>query len=397
VLGLAAAKKTCKSSGGKCTAKDGKEMMLKDNGKDRCMQGAEGGGEVDKCSEESFNDHCCAEKTCEMEKCQLAGKAAGHEAPGGDDPFDAYCGTKLQIDGQNPCKTKCELGKESTKEELMACAVCSNKNNPKAKWCHSCLQCKAKHYLGMTLDDLTKPEDTTKTPTKTQPKDKKQPKATNPEKPAFVAADFSMDEYVVVADVSKVTLAPTKSPTPPPTKKGQTVETKQVEKKAVTTTIPFPFTADEAKSPAVQKSVSDGTADALGMERKFVKISKIGGVAVGRRLADSISFEFQIISNDASPAAMTKLAENVKAAASEGSIVANIQKQAAANGVITAALKSMTREVTVTTTESTATVTVTVVVTPTPEPTVLNGATAVSISQSCMMLALVQVGVFALL
>merc|ERR1712028_27818 len=115
-----------------------------------------------------------------------------------------------------------------------------------------------------------------------------------------------------------------------------------------------------------------------------------------------MGFEFTIISNDDSAEAMTKLAENVKAAASEGSIVANIQKQAAANGVMTAALKSMKREVIVTTAASEITVIVTVVVpvgspTPAPAPTpeVLSGASAVSISQSCMMLALVQVGMFA--
>merc|ERR1711865_943710 len=69
--------------------------------------------------------------------------------------------------------------------------------------------------------------------------------------------------------------------------------------------------------------------------------------------------EFRIISTDNSDAAVEQLAKNVEAAALEGSIVANIQKHANANGVLTAALKAMERKQTITTTKEEITVTVT--------------------------------------
>jgi hypothetical protein len=57
---------TCKSAGLTCTAKDDKEMVLKDSGKEVC-------GGADPCTQKKFDDECCEEKTCEQDKCDANG------------------------------------------------------------------------------------------------------------------------------------------------------------------------------------------------------------------------------------------------------------------------------------------------------------------------------------
>jgi len=219
-------------------------------------------------------------------------------------------------------------------------------------------------------------------------------------KPEFDETKFKMDAYTVVDSVADVTLPPTKSPTPQATNAGDVFKTKKVTKKTVLAEIAFPFTPEEISNPSVRKSLTDGVADALGTARENVEISKVGGVAQRRRLADT-KIEFRIISTDNSDAAVEQLAKNVEAAALEGSIVANIQKHANANGVLTAALKAMERKQTITTTKEEITVTVTYIeaaspstLTPTLAPTVAFSSAslpALSAMASAVCLALVTI------
>merc|ERR1712100_694610 len=89
-----------------------------------------------------------------------------------------------------------------------------------------------------------------------------------------------------------------------------------------------------------------------------------------RRLEGEIAIKFAITSASSQATEVTKLKNNIKEAATEGSIVANVQKAAFHNNVLTASLKAQKRAFTTTTTETTKTVKVYVQVRPTPaQPT----------------------------
>merc|ERR1711865_728983 len=96
-----------------------------------------------------------------------------------------------------------------------------------------------------------------------------------------------------------------------------------------------------ATDPDMQAALTGGIAKSLGLDSDAVTITHIGGKAVDtfRRLAaGDLEISFQIISDQETT---TDLEANIKEAAEEGSIVAAIQEEASAKGVLTQALKDM--------------------------------------------------------
>ena len=143
-----------------------------------------------------------------------------------------------------------------------------------------------------------------------------------------------------------VTLLPTAAPTPHPTpapevgKVYKTV-TKQVVQPVVVVPISFPLSKEEAQDPVMQKSLTDGMADSLGVDKDKVSISCIGDECgtSRRRLADDIAITFKVEAGEDTDT--TKLAATIDEAATSGHIVVNVQEQVAANGVLTPSMKSM--------------------------------------------------------
>jgi hypothetical protein len=158
----------------------------------------------------------------------------------------------------------------------------------------------------------------------------------------------------VFSSIDDATLAPTSAPTPAPTRAGfQTVE-EEVERPAVVTAITFPLTLEEANNKVMQTAITEGTAASLGVAPDAVTITTVNGKAIssGSRYlqrGSGVDFEFKIVSSSADAGAVAKLTVDAKAAASEGAIVANIQKKASDAGVLVASLKAMPRAVVVTT------------------------------------------------
>jgi hypothetical protein len=183
-------------------------------------------------------------------------------------------------------------------------------------------------------------------------------------KPAFVASNFDVTTYTVVTSITDATLAPTSAPTPAPTKAGFKIVEEKVETKAVVIAISFPLTLEEANNNVMQTAMATGIANSLGLPSDTVTITKINGVAVSsgsRHLASGsgIAIEFNIVPTSADAGAVAKLSADVKTAAGEGAVVANIQKEANDAGVLVASLKAMPRALVVTTSTVPATITVT--------------------------------------
>jgi hypothetical protein len=144
------------------------------------------------------------------------------------------------------------------------------------------------------------------------------------------------------------TLPPTMAPTMAPAEEGFVYVTEKVQSKAVTATIEFPLTPEEARSAPMQLSMRNGTATATGVLLKFVEIESITGST--RRLrtaAAKTDVKFKITAEK--PKDIDALARTVEAKAAEGSIVHEIKKEASKNGVLTQSLNAMANEVTVTT------------------------------------------------
>lgn len=186
--------------------------------------------------------------------------------------------------------------------------------------------------------------------------------ATNPSKPVFVEADFDVSTFVVVSadEFDKQTLAPTPMPTPMPTEEGYTLVEVQTEVQVVEAAITFDLSVAEATNPVMRASLEAGFASSLGLEADAVTVTHVHGVAVSRRLHGIVSeeeqsesrstaatngvditFAVQAASNDAGEA--NALKQSVIDAAAEGSIVANVQKAASDNGVLTESLRDMER------------------------------------------------------
>jgi len=180
-------------------------------------------------------------------------------------------------------------------------------------------------------------------------------------KPAFIAADFAaVLTATPVADsiVGTITLAPTPMPTSMPTTAGYQVVEKQENVKVLTTAISFPLTAVQAQDPVMKTSLEGGVASALGLSPSMVAVTHIDGQPVSRRLADAV-ISFEVQSPSSTSTAVADLRADMQTAATEGSLVANVQEHAMQNGVLVAALQSMDRDLgTLSVAESTKTVSV---------------------------------------
>jgi hypothetical protein len=246
----------------------------------------------------------------------------------------------------------------------------------------------------------------------------------NPKKPVFNKDAFDIAKYTATASVDDSTWVAPPTPAPLTALAGQVIEQVQVAIKVVKVELAFPLSLDEANHPAMRNALECGFAQAIGFLCKYVKVDTIAAVS-RRRLTDSVKVTFKVESLDDSAAGTADLVATVESAAAEGAIVANIQDKANENNVLTAALLNMPREVTVTASveddvkiveqavAAPATPAPTKALTnaptqaltpvpptppPAPTPEVLeSGAGAISISQSCMLLALVQALVLALL
>jgi hypothetical protein len=192
------------------------------------------------------------------------------------------------------------------------------------------------------------------------------PEATNPGKPAFIEADFAYLLTATVVDLATTTVTsfPTNAPTSYPTLVGYEMVAKQMDVKVISTSLPVSLTTEEAQHPMMQKSFKAGFAASIGLDEGKVAITHIDGTAVTRgrrRLVSAIDVLFVIESASTIPAQVQILKDNVIAAAADGSIVANMQKQAAVNGVLVESLRSMNRAISLSLgdlTESTKSVTV---------------------------------------
>merc|ERR1711865_172215 len=85
----------------------------------------------------------------------------------------------------------------------------------------------------------------------------------------------------------------------------------------------------EANNPVMQEALTTGVANSLGKDPADVKITSIDGVAITRRrrLTD-VKIEFEVVSNSDDADAADQLKTDLETAATEGSIVANVQANA---------------------------------------------------------------------
>merc|ERR1711865_1121443 len=171
------------------------------------------------------------------------------------------------------------------------------------------------------------------------------PKLTNPKKPAFVKAAHEKKKkaFKVVAKIADATRSPTRQPTKGPTNKGYKIVKRKQKRKAAKAQLAFPITVDQAKNPVMQAALTTGVAKSLGKDPADVKITSIDGVAVSnsavantksetvkikfRRLAD-VKIEFEVLSNSDDATEAAQLKADLETAATEGSIVANVQEAA---------------------------------------------------------------------
>lgn len=178
------------------------------------------------------------------------------------------------------------------------------------------------------------------------------PPKQNPTVPVYDEANFNKDNFKVVTSIADVTLSPTPAPTSPPTKENEILVEVTVVLDTVKTTLTIDVTAEEARSPVMRASLEEGLANSLGYKPEEVSIISIDGVPLDtrrlasfslphlRRLAGS-AIEFEIAS--ANTVSTDELEATIKAAASSGAIVANMQQAASDNGVLTASLNNMAR------------------------------------------------------
>merc|ERR1712166_855546 len=152
----------------------------------------------------NFDGHCCVPKTCELDMCTANGN------------FDDDCGK----DG--PCPAACDLGGESSSDDLDKCAECSMKT--KNEWCGGCLQCLHDLHLKHGSDTKkiksdwkvkAKVEEKAPTPKPKLPTFAPTPKPTNPKKPTFEKAkhEEAKKKFKVVTKIADKTRPPTMAPT----------------------------------------------------------------------------------------------------------------------------------------------------------------------------------------
>jgi hypothetical protein len=120
------------------------------------------------------------------------------------------------------------------------------------------------------------------------------------------------------------------------------VVTEEVEVSVLVTVIAFPLSQDEARDPVMKHVLEAGYAASIGLEAEKVSVTHANGQVIARRLAVA-NIRFVVESASNSPTEIQALRANIVAAATEGSLVANIQKLASDNGVLTPGLFSMAR------------------------------------------------------
>jgi len=169
----------------------------------------------------------------------------------------------------------------------------------------------------------------------------KKPKFTQTEKAKHVEKKKT---FTVAKKIADKTRAPTKAPTKSPTKVGMKFVKRKQKRKAAKAKLSFPLTAEEAKNPVMQDALTAGVAKSLGKDPADVKIISIDGVAVSRRRLGDSEIEFEIISSSNDAADADQLTADLEAAATGGSIVANVQEAANDKGVLVQALQDMPLE-----------------------------------------------------
>ena len=112
-----------------------------------------------------------------------------------------------------------------------------------------------------------------------------------------------------------------------PTTAGYQVVEKQENVKVLTTAISFPLTAVQAQDPVMKTSLEGGVASALGLSPSMVAVTHIDGQPVSRRLADAV-ISFEVQSPSSTSTAVADLRADMQTAATEGSLVANVQEHA---------------------------------------------------------------------
>jgi hypothetical protein len=201
------------------------------------------------------------------------------------------------------------------------------------------------------------------------------PEATNPEKPVYDESQFA--DISVSNQAKTSTSYPTKSPTAVYVPPGHETEQAQVSIVVIETEVTFPVSASDLQNdPTLETAVETGVANSLGLDREQVTITGVTEtrrslqlIERSRRLAAS-QVKFDIESNSDSESQVNILQANIAEAATEGSIVAHVQRAAMENGVLTERLASMERSLTVLTKSTSSTKIVTVVkLAPTKSPT----------------------------
>jgi hypothetical protein len=164
--------------------------------------------------------------------------------------------------------------------------------------------------------------------------------AADSQKPKFDPTQFNENSYKVVADIGNVTLPPTPAPSPAPA--GYT--TVKVQKKAIQAVMKFPISPEQATHPVMKKAIEAGIAKSIGKKAGDVQITAVNGENIGRSLrtlqsgggGSDLTFEIISASDDTSA-----LAENLQTAGTEGSLVANVKKEANDAGVLVPSLRDM--------------------------------------------------------
>jgi predicted SPOUT superfamily RNA methylase MTH1 len=149
-------------------------------------------------------------------------------------------------------------------------------------------------------------------------------------------------QFKVASSISEKTRSPTVAPTKPPTKNGYRNKVVKQKRKAAKAKMKFSITVEEAKNPAMQEALEGGVAKSLGLKAGDVRIISIDGVKTssGRRLTD-VDIEFEITAASDDVDAVNQLKKDLETAATEGSIVANVQEAASDKGVLVQSLSDM--------------------------------------------------------
>eukprot|EP00928_Gymnodinium_smaydae_P005452 TRINITY_DN11855_c0_g1_i5.p1 TRINITY_DN11855_c0_g1~~TRINITY_DN11855_c0_g1_i5.p1 ORF type:complete len:834 (+),score=118.66 TRINITY_DN11855_c0_g1_i5:1-2502(+) len=188
----------------------------------------------------------------------------------------------------------------------------------------------------------------------------------NPVVPDFDVNDtkWNISNRTVVTSLTvantEITQQPTMAPTTLPTEAGQTVEVQKQNVTKVETNLPVAYTLQEFEHPVAQEATRCGMAASLGYidsglgcdpveianysEIPARRLHEIAASAPGRRLNTQVDVTFRIEARAQSTDVVNELKNILTKVATSGSLVANIQTQAADKGVLTESLKNAPRQ-----------------------------------------------------